>query len=70
LTGQIATSSDTGATSRKNITQPAAVKAVTSEEPPIELGDHASLGNAPSTANVTPTSAGAAQSTATATAVG
>jgi SPOR domain len=60
----VATSSDAGATPRKDITQPAAVKGVTSEEPPIELGDHASLGNAPPAANLTPTSAGAAQSTA------
>jgi hypothetical protein len=60
----VATSSDASATPRKDITQPAAVKGVTSEEPPIELGDHAPLGNAPPAANLTPTSAGAAQSTA------
>jgi sporulation related protein len=60
----VATSSDAGATLRKDITQPAAVEGVTSEEPPIELGDHASLGNAPPAANLTPTLAGAAQSTA------
>ena len=59
----VATSSDAGATPRKDITQPAAVKGVTSEEPPIERGDHALLGNAPPAANLTPTSAGAAQST-------
>jgi hypothetical protein len=60
----VATSSDADATPRKDITQPAAVKGVTSKEPPIELGDHASLGNAPPEANLTPTSAGAAPSTA------
>ena len=60
----VATSSDAGATTRKDIAQPAAVKGVNSEEPPIELGDHASLGSAPPAANLTPTSAGAAQSTA------
>jgi SPOR domain len=60
----IATSSDADATRRKDITQPAAAKGVNSKEPPIELGDHASLGNAPPAANLTPTSAGAAQSTA------
>ena len=43
----VATSSEARATPRKDITQPAAVKGVTSEESPIELGDHASLGNAP-----------------------
>jgi SPOR domain len=58
----VATSSDAGTTPRKDITQPAAVKGVTSEEPPIEHGDRASLGNAPPAANLTPT-AGAAQST-------
>ena len=59
----VATSSDAGATPRKDITQPAVVKGVTSEEPPIERGDRASLGNASPAANLTPTSAGAAQST-------
>jgi hypothetical protein len=57
----VATLSDAGATPRKDITQPAAVKDVTSEEP-TERGDRASLGNAPPAANLTPT-AGAAQST-------
>jgi hypothetical protein len=60
----IATSSDAGVSPLKGITQPAAVRRVISEEPPIELGDHASLGNAPASANLGPTSAGAAQSTA------
>ena len=40
-----------------------AVRGVTSEESPIELGDHASLGNAPPAANLTPTSPGEVQST-------
>ena len=46
----------------KDITQPAAVKDVTSEEP-TERGDRASLGNAPPAANLTPT-AGAARASA------
>lgn len=65
----VATSSYADATPRKDITQPAAVKGVNSKEPPIELGDHASLGNAPAAANLTPASAGAAQSTAGASSV-
>jgi hypothetical protein len=56
----VAILSDAGATPRKDITQPAAVKDVTSEEP-TERGDRASLSNAPPAANLTPT-AGAAQS--------
>ena len=60
----VATSTGAGATPRKDIAQPAAVKGVNSEEPSIELGDQASLGNAPPAANLTATSAGAAQSTA------
>jgi hypothetical protein len=60
----VAISSDADATPRRDVTQPAPVKGVNSKEPPIELGDHASLANAPPAANLTPTSAGAAQSTA------
>ena len=59
----VATSHDAGATPLKHITQPAAVKGVSSEQQPIELDDHASLGNAPPSAILAPTSAGAAQST-------
>ena len=44
--------------------QQPAVKGVTSEERPIELGDHASPGNVPASANLGPASAGAAQPTA------
>ena len=60
----VATLSDAGAIPLKDIAQPAAVKGVTSEEQLIELGDHASLGNAPPSANLAPTSAGAGQPTA------
>ena len=59
----VATSSDASATPRKDITQPAAVKGVTSEEPPIELGDHASPSSSASAANLTSTSPGEVQST-------
>jgi hypothetical protein len=59
----VATSSDVDATPRKDVTRPAPVKDVNSKEPPIELGDHASLSNAPPAANLTPTLAGAAEST-------
>ncbi len=58
--GDVATLSDAGAIPLKDITQPAAVKGVTSEQQ-IELGDHAAIGNAAPSANLAPTSAGAAQ---------
>jgi hypothetical protein len=43
---------------------PAAVKGVNSEGQPVQLGDYASLGNAPPSENLAPTSVGAAQPTA------
>ena len=43
---------------------PSAVKGVNSEGQPVQLGDYASLGNAPPSGNLAPTSEGAAQPTA------
>jgi hypothetical protein len=60
----VASSSDAGATPRKDITQPTAVKGVTPEESPIQLDDRAPFGNTPPAANLTPILDGAAQSTA------
>jgi SPOR domain len=59
----VATLSDAGAIPLKDITQPAAVKGAASEEQPIEPGDHASPADAPSSASLAPTSAGAGQPT-------
>lgn len=56
----VATLSDAGVIALKHI-HPTAVKVVTSEEQPIELGDRASPGNAPPSANLA--SADAAQPT-------
>jgi len=60
----VATLSDAGAIPLKDITQPVAVKVVSSERQPVELGDHASLGNSPPSANMVPTSTGAVGTTA------
>jgi hypothetical protein len=59
----VATLSDAGAIPLKDITQPVAVKVVSSERQPVELGDHASLGNSPPSANMVPTT-GAVRPTA------
>jgi hypothetical protein len=59
----VATLSDVSAKPPKDIRQPVSVSGVTSERQPIELGDHASLGNAAPLANLAPTSPGAAQPT-------
>ena len=60
----VATLRAAGAIPLKDITQPASVKEVPSEQHPIELGDLAALGNVPPPANLAPTSAGAGQPTA------
>jgi hypothetical protein len=57
----VAALSDAGAIPLTDITPSAAVKNVSSEEPPIEFGDHASPAKAPPSANLAPTPPGAAQ---------